>query len=67
LILAALGGPRTAKIKHQSQRGELLSDVGQNEAKIKRKQFSRASLDKVGLIEAQGFNPGKGVPSGGAP
>jgi hypothetical protein len=43
----------------KSQRGELLSDVGQNEAKIKRKQFSRASLDKVGLIEAQGFNPGK--------
>jgi len=58
LIIAALGGPRTAKIKHQSQRGELLSDVGQNEAKIKRKQFSQASLDKVGLIEeAQGFNP----------
>jgi hypothetical protein len=57
LIIAALGGPRTAKIKHQSQRGELLSDVGQNEAKIKRKQFSQASLDKVGFIEAQGFNP----------
>ena len=59
LIIAALGSPRTAKIKHQSQTGEVLSDVGQNESKIKRNKFP-AGLDKVvGFIEAQGFNPGK--------
>jgi hypothetical protein len=54
LIIAALGSPRTAKIKHQSQTGEVLSDVGQNESKIKRNKFP-AGLDKVvGFIEAQG-------------
>jgi hypothetical protein len=58
LIFVVLGGPRTAKVKHQSQRGEVLSDVGQNESKIKRNNFP-AGLDKVGgFIEAQGFNPG---------
>jgi hypothetical protein len=58
LIIAALGSPRTAKIKHQSQTGEVLSDVGQNESKIKRNKFP-AGLDKVvGFIEAQGFSPG---------
>jgi hypothetical protein len=35
LIIAALGNPRIAKIKHQSQTGEVLPDVGQNESKIK--------------------------------
>ena len=50
-----LGGPRTAKIKHESQTGEVLSDVGQNESKIKRNNFP-AGLDKVvGFIEAQGL------------
>jgi hypothetical protein len=35
-----------------------LSDVGQNESKIKRNNLP-AGLDKVGgFIEAQGFNPG---------
>jgi hypothetical protein len=59
LIFVVLGGPRTAKIKHQSQTGEVLSDVGQNESKINRNNFP-AGLDKVvGFIEAQGFNPGK--------
>jgi hypothetical protein len=54
LIIAALGSPRTAKIKHQSQTGEVLSDVGQNESKIKRNKFP-AGLDKVvGFIEALG-------------
>jgi hypothetical protein len=49
-----LGGPRTAKIKHQSQTGEVLSDVGQNESKIKKNNFT-AGLDKVGgFIEALG-------------
>ena len=53
--IAALGSPRTAKIKHQSQTGEVLSDVGQNESKIKEKNFP-AGLDKVvGFIEAQGL------------
>jgi hypothetical protein len=62
LIIAALGSPRTAKIKHQSQTGEVLSDVGQNESKIKRNKFP-AGLDKVvGFIEAQGFNPGNRPP-----
>jgi hypothetical protein len=57
LIIAVLGNPRIAKIKHQSQTGELLSDVGQNESKIKENNFP-AGLDKVGgFIEAQGFNP----------
>jgi hypothetical protein len=56
LIFVVLGGPRTAKVKHQSQRGEVLSDVSQNESKIKRNNFP-AGLDKVGgFIEAQGFN-----------
>jgi hypothetical protein len=41
LIIAALGNPRIAKIKHQSQTGEVLSDVGQNESKIKEIIFQR--------------------------
>jgi hypothetical protein len=41
--------------KHQSQTGEVLSDVGQNESKIKRNNLP-AGLDKVGgFIEAQGL------------
>jgi hypothetical protein len=45
-----------------SQTGEVLSDVGQNESKIKRNNFP-AGLDKVGgfIEEAQGFNPGTAV------
>jgi hypothetical protein len=31
-------------IKHQSQRGELLSDIGKNEQKIKQRQFSQRVL-----------------------
>jgi hypothetical protein len=31
-------------IKHQSQRGELLSDVGKNEQKIKQRLFSQRLL-----------------------
>jgi hypothetical protein len=51
LIFAALGNARIAKIKHQSQTGEVLSDVAQNESK-KRNNFP-AGLDKVGgFIEA---------------
>jgi hypothetical protein len=41
LIIAVLGNPRIAKIKHQSQTGEVLSDVGQNESKIKEIIFQR--------------------------
>jgi hypothetical protein len=33
--------PSTAKIKHQSQIGEVLSDVGQNKSKIKETIFQR--------------------------
>jgi len=66
LIIAALGNPRTAKIKHQSQTGEVLSDVGQNESKIK--EIIPAGLDKVGgFIEAQGFNPGNRATKNGSP
>jgi hypothetical protein len=35
-----------------------LSDVGQNEPKKEIKRRLTAGLDKVGFIEAQGFNPG---------
>jgi hypothetical protein len=41
LIIAALGNPRIAKIKHQSQTGEVLPDVGQNASKIKEIIFKR--------------------------
>jgi hypothetical protein len=55
LIIVVLGGPRTAKIKHQSRTGGVSSDVGQNESKIKEKIFQRV-LTKSS--EAQGFSPG---------
>ena len=46
----------SAMIKHQSQRGELLPNGGQNGSKNKRNNFP-AGLDKVGgFIEAP-FNP----------
>jgi hypothetical protein len=53
------GANAAAVIKRQSQTGGLSPDVGQNEQKIKRKQIFTAGLDKVGFIEAQGFNPGQ--------
>jgi hypothetical protein len=35
----------------------LLPDGGQNESKIKRKEFFAAGLDKLGFIEAKGERP----------
>jgi hypothetical protein len=43
---------RRRMIKHQSQRSELLSDVGKNEQKNKTKTIFTARLDKLGFIEA---------------
>jgi hypothetical protein len=39
-------------IKHQSQRCELLPDIGKNEQENKPKTIFTAGLDKVGFIEA---------------
>jgi hypothetical protein len=41
-----------ASIKHHSQRGELLSDVGKNQQKINQRNIFTARLDKLGFIEA---------------
>jgi hypothetical protein len=41
-----------AMIKHQSQRCELLPDIGKNEQENKPKTIFTAGLDKVGFIEA---------------
>jgi hypothetical protein len=39
--------------KHQSQTGEVLSDVGQNESKIKRNNFQRVLINSAA---SQGLN-----------
>jgi len=52
LALNQCGVNAAAMIKHQSQKGELLSDVGPKGTKNKTKTIFTAGLDKLGFIEA---------------